>query len=239
MGKDMNLRIISVITLLLLASCSKPVPGPDKTATGAVLAGGLGAGIGAIIGNQLGHSGPGIVLGVSFAAVSGILTGIGMDVLEGNQLQTNREIDSLKMLHSQNEKRLLYLEAQNRGRLHASPKISFLEVFFDEQRASLRLASVEQIAHIAEYLRTKRPGSYKITLKGFSTDFSSRSENQDLITARMKSVKNILRSNGVPKEVIHLEEVDLEKRKEDQLISEKKDIPERLNNRVELFITYL
>ncbi len=234
----MKLKVFIFLSLFLV-SCSKPVPGPDKTAAGAVLAGGLGAGIGAIIGNQLGYSGPAIVLGASFAAVSGILTGIGLDVLEGNQLQTNREIESLKMLHAQNERRLLMLEGQSRARLKYIPKTSFLEVFFDKKRASLRLASVEQIAHIAESLRSRRPGSYKIILKGYSTDFSSRSENLELITARMKSVQNILQSNGVSKEVIHMDEVDLEERRENMLVSEKSETPDRLNNRVELYVSYL
>jgi hypothetical protein len=235
----MRLVYCFIAVFFMFSACSRPVPGPDKTASGAVLAGGLGAGIGAVIGNQLGHSGPGIVLGASFAAVSGILTGIGLDVLEGNQLRTNREIESLKMLHARNEERLIGLEAGSRARQRYIPARSFLEVFFDEKRASLRLASVEQISHVAENLRARRPGSYRISLKGFSTDFTSEKENKSLIDARMKSVRNILRSNGIPDDVISLDEADIEKRKENMLVSEKSSLPHRLNNRVELYISYL
>lgn len=231
--------VVLLISTFLLNACSKPVPGPDKTAAGAVLAGGLGAGIGAIIGNQLGYSGPGIVIGASFAAVSGILTGIGLDVLEGNQLQTQRNIESLRLMHAQNSGRLLALESENRARLSMIPQASFLEVFFDKQRASLRLASVKQLAHVSESLRVKRLGSYKITLKGFSSDFSSNAENKELIQARLKSVQNVLQSHGIPKESITLEEFDLEKRHEDKLVSDTTEKSERLNNRVELFIHYL
>lgn len=239
MSNMKNKLFLSLLVLPLMFACSKPVPGPDKTASGAVLAGGLGAGIGAIIGNQLGYSGPGIVIGASFAAVSGILTGIGLDVLEGNQLQTNREIYALKMLHSQNETRLAMLESHSKNRARYAPNVSFLEVFFDLKKASLRLASVQQIAHAAEILRDKRFGSYKVLLKGYSTDFPSDKENQELIRARIKSVKNILQSNGISNDVIQIEELSIEDRPENKLVSEQFDSPNRLNNRVELFIKYL
>jgi outer membrane protein OmpA-like peptidoglycan-associated protein len=231
--------IPSIIALVLLTSCSKPVPGPDKTATGAVLAGGLGAGIGAILGNQFAASGPGIVLGASFAAASGIMTGIGLDVLEGNQLSTNREIESLNLLHTQNSRRLQMLEQEAQYRSRYTGISPFLEVFFDRKRASLKLASVEQINHIAGDLRNKRLGSYKIILRGFSTDFESETENKSLINARLKSVQNILQSNGIPKNSITLDEKSPSDRKENTLVSDSSLGGDRLNNRVEVLVSYL
>jgi len=234
-----RLSSLGLLSLCLVTACHKPVPGPDKSASGLVLGAAWGAGTGAIIGHQFNALGPGAAIGAGMGAVSGLLTGVSLDVLEGDQLSSGREIQSLKMLSSQSTRRLDYLEEESYQSSKYCSISPFMEVFFDKGRASLKLASVEQISHLAEELRVKRYGSYKLKLRGFSTDLKDNSDNKGLVSARVKSVENILRSNGIPESAISIDASDLSERNASMLVSERDAEGERQNNRVEIFISYL
>jgi hypothetical protein len=85
--------------VVLLSSCSqstKPVPGPDKQGIGLLTGGLLGAGSGMITGAQLSSpTGPGMVIGAAFGAVWGSLHGIGIDLIEEEELRLLAKVDRL------------------------------------------------------------------------------------------------------------------------------------------------
>ena len=65
---------------LLVTGCeSMGTAAQSKTAQGAVLGGALGAGTGAIIGNQSDHPGKGAAIGAGLGALAGGLVGHGME----------------------------------------------------------------------------------------------------------------------------------------------------------------
>jgi uncharacterized protein YcfJ len=82
-------RLISIISLTaLVGGCAAPITAREK---GALAGGALGAGAGAIIGNQVGHQGKGALIGGALGALGGGLIG---DQMEGqNQRQTAQDYE--------------------------------------------------------------------------------------------------------------------------------------------------
>lgn len=242
MSKFNNFLLFSTFILMgfSISACAPGAqPGPDKSAGGLLLGAGWGAGMGAIVGNQFGAPGSGVAIGAGVGAVNGLLVGLGLDVVEGEQLQTARDVSSLRMLNAENNFRLSRLEQENRRLASLCDSPPLVAVYFDKGRASLKMASVEQLAHLSKEIRKKRLGTYTLKIRGFSTDLQEEKENESLIAARVKSVENILKSNGVPDTAIVLDETPVEKRAADIVITERGDSAERLNNRVEVFVAMM
>ena len=89
----MQMRRIAVIGVALvaagLAGCeSMGTAAQSKTNQGAVLGGLLGAGTGAIIGNQTDHAGAGTAIGAGLGALGGAMVGHAM---EENQQRTQQQ----------------------------------------------------------------------------------------------------------------------------------------------------
>jgi len=77
-AKVVNMKKLSIVALMLVAFV---VSGCNTTPTqdGAVVGGLLGAGAGAIIGNQSGHAGEGALIGAGAGALTGALVGDHVD----------------------------------------------------------------------------------------------------------------------------------------------------------------
>ena len=78
----MTRRAVSAFTIaaLALSGCeSMGTAAQSKTTQGAVLGGLLGAGTGAIVGNQSDHAGAGTAIGAGLGAISGALIGHAME----------------------------------------------------------------------------------------------------------------------------------------------------------------
>jgi outer membrane lipoprotein SlyB len=65
--------------MMLIAGCTTPEGQPDRTATGALTGGALGAGTGAIIGSASGRAGAGALIGGAIGALTGGIIGNAMD----------------------------------------------------------------------------------------------------------------------------------------------------------------
>jgi outer membrane lipoprotein SlyB len=65
--------------MLIVAGCTTPDGQPDRTATGALTGGALGAGTGAIIGSASGRAGAGALIGGVIGALTGGIIGNAMD----------------------------------------------------------------------------------------------------------------------------------------------------------------
>lgn len=74
--------IVAISALALLGCEAAGTAAQTKTGQGAVMGGLLGAGAGAILGNQSGHAGEGAAIGAGLGALSGGLIGRGMDETE-------------------------------------------------------------------------------------------------------------------------------------------------------------
>ena len=75
----MKFRILSFVAVaaILMVGCETPEGYPNRTGTGALLGGGIGAASGAIIGGR--HAGAGALIGGALGAVTGGLIGQSMD----------------------------------------------------------------------------------------------------------------------------------------------------------------
>src|ERR1041385_6662762 len=77
----MNKHVLSLTVVAmgaLLTGCETPEGEPDRTGTGALVGGGIGAASGAIIGGSR-HAGEGALIGGAIGALSGALVGHSMD----------------------------------------------------------------------------------------------------------------------------------------------------------------
>ncbi len=181
---------------LLLGGCY-PTPGPDKSAVGAVLGGAWGAGGGAIIGHQVGALGPGAAIGGGLGAASGIMTGIGLDVAEGTELQMQRELDSLEVQVASNQRSLVMLQdALDERERQLGQSAAGNTVFFDEGRASLRSGTVTQLERLANSIK-RNPFVGAIEVHGHTDETGNVETNNRLSEARAKTVATFLGSHGI------------------------------------------
>ncbi|MGD0017580.1 MAG: YMGG-like glycine zipper-containing protein, partial [Verrucomicrobiia bacterium] len=79
------ISIGTVVVALVLAGCETPEGRPDRTASGALAGGAIGAGSGAIIGGR--HAGEGALIGGAIGAVTGGLIGHEMDSVARERVQ--------------------------------------------------------------------------------------------------------------------------------------------------------
>jgi uncharacterized protein YcfJ len=86
--KLQSLTITTVAAALVLTGCTSPYDGsPDRTGTGALTGGAIGAGTGALIGSASGHAGEGALIGAAVGLISGGLIGHSMDQEEQARLK--------------------------------------------------------------------------------------------------------------------------------------------------------
>jgi uncharacterized protein YcfJ len=94
-----TLCLTAALAALLAVGCSTPEGEPDRTASGALAGGAIGAGTGALIGNYAGHhTAEGAAIGGAVGVVSGGLIGHAMDqqqreTLEQQSPQTMQRVD--------------------------------------------------------------------------------------------------------------------------------------------------
>lgn len=195
-------------TLIVVISCSfiacSPTSGPDKTAVGAVLGAGWGTGAGAIVGNQVGHLGNGMGVGAALGAAGGVMTGVGLDLAEGGELEQRRELDSLKTQATMNQRALLALQGtlDDRGRRINGASINDV-VYFDKDRASLRLGAAEQLERFAAAVR-KHPFVSAVEIHGHTDELGTKEENLKLSEARARTVMAFLLAQGISSDIIKL-----------------------------------
>ncbi|MCC6221339.1 MAG: hypothetical protein IT291_08885 [Deltaproteobacteria bacterium] len=104
-------RYFAVLIFLGALACY-PTPGPDKTAAGVILGTAWGSGAGAIVGNQVNATPEGAAIGAGLGLVNGLLTGVGLDVAEQEELRQQEEIDALKARVSASHRTLMQLKSE-------------------------------------------------------------------------------------------------------------------------------
>src|SRR4029077_5734891 len=90
MRMSMNLRVLTLTlasAAVVLTGCETPYGTPDRTGTGALAGGGIGAVSGALIGGASGRAGAGALIGGAIGAGPGGLSGHSMDQEEEARLR--------------------------------------------------------------------------------------------------------------------------------------------------------
>ena len=187
---------LSLLSLALLISCY-PTPGPDKTVAGAILGGGWGTGAGAVVGNQVGHVGPGMAIGAGFGAASGVITGANLDAAEGQELEQERQMAALKVQVGQNQRALMSLQDSLDDRTRRINSMTTSEqVFFDSERANLHMGSAAALERLANSMKNN-PFVSVIEIHGHADDLPTDADNQKLSEARARSVATFLSNQGI------------------------------------------
>lgn len=195
-SKALSLTFLSSVCACAALGCY-PTPGPDKALAGAILGAGWGAGAGAVIGNQLNDTGPGAAIGAGFGAASGLVTGIGLDAAEGEELRQQRELDSLKVQVANNQRALIALQDSLDDRQRRINSAGYSEpVYFDSNRASIRLGSAAQLERLASSMKAN-PYVNSVELHGHADEAGSAEENRRLSEARARTVAGFLSTHGV------------------------------------------
>ena len=82
------LTVCTIFCALVLCSCTNQI---NSTGKGALAGGAIGAGTGAIIGNQTGHPGAGVAIGGGIGAVTGALIGNTMDSQDADRARVEEQ----------------------------------------------------------------------------------------------------------------------------------------------------
>ena len=226
---ERNGQLVLCAFAALLVSCH-PVPGPDKSVAGAVLGAGWGAGAGAIIGHQTGATGPGIAIGAAFGGASGLLTGVGLDIMEGNELEEQRELDAMKVQVAANTRNLQVLQDTLDDHDRRLDRASFTgQVFFDADSAALRAGSAAELERLAQAIRDN-PYISAVEVRGHSDDMGNTERNERLSEARARTVATFLANHSISMDRIKV----VVNGARQPLASNETEAGRQLNRRVEI-----
>lgn len=221
----------SLLLVLGLGACSNPQPGPDKTVAGAVLGAGWGAGAGAVVGHQLSNTGDGAAVGVGFGAVSGALQGAGYDLVEGEQLELERKLASLKLETAAGSREINALQRRLDGQPGTATLAGVYQVFFDADATNLRSGSIANLEVLADSLRMNSQ-AVRINVVGHADDAGSVEYNNRLAEARARSVASYLGARGISMDQIVVKSFGAQR----PLASNTTETGRQLNRRVDVFL---
>lgn len=228
-------RSISLTLFLftvLLSGCATPNPGPDKAIGGAILGAGWGAGAGAVVGNQVGSPAGGAAVGAGLGAGAGMLEGMGYDIAEGELLQQERQLASLKIQNLTNTRQLEQLQGKLDRALMSDFTGGVYQVFFDGEASNMRAGTLANLEVLAESIKSS-PHAARVVIVGHSDDAGTSEYNDRLAEARARAVSAYLGSRGVSMGQITVRSFGSKR----PLVSNSTPEGRQLNRRVDVYIT--
>lgn len=192
--------------IVALVGCSpfstQPQPGPDKQFVGTMSGAASGAGAGAVIGAQLTAStGPGAVLGAGFGALFGMLSGLGVDMLEEDELRRQRELATLREKAWIQE--VLAEHYQRRMELHPSRDIYPADWFFKGDSVELRPEAEALVHEIGKLSEERMPWSRLLVAAYVSSADPESSYSQHLSEKRAQAIAlTLIRAGIEPRRVV-------------------------------------
>jgi len=190
------MRYVSIfIAFLVVCGCENAQFGAREKGT---LAGGaLGAGLGAIIGNQVGSTGAGIAIGGAMGALGGGLIGNEVDRADQQVEGSNRRVASNAERIRKNQS--LIDELKRRGadvrETDRGVVVNLPDVLFEFDKAALTYDAERVISQISEVLRDAR--TRRISVEGHTDSVGTISYNQRLSEDRAHSVAGELVRQGI------------------------------------------
>lgn len=165
---------------------SEPLPGPDKQASGMILGAALGAGTGAVTGAQVASAtGPGAWIGAGFGAVFGMLKGMGLDIIEEEQIAQEAEL--LKLKERTWAQGVLNEHYARRIEMHPDRDIYPADWFFENDKSELRVEACALINEIAKLQEQRKPWS-RILIAVYNKAPKSSEYSKYLASKRAKAV---------------------------------------------------
>jgi outer membrane protein OmpA-like peptidoglycan-associated protein len=191
---------------IMLSSCSPfttdPRPGPDKQAEGTFVGALTGAGAGAVIGTQYAIStGPGVWIGAGFGAVFGMLSGLGIDLIEEDELR--REFEQQRLREIAWVQEVLSEHYARRMELHPSRDIYPADWFFESDSSKLREEAKLLTREIAYLSRRRMPWSRIVIASYITSSDPNSSYGAHISKSRANAIAlQFVRSGVEPRRVL-------------------------------------
>ncbi len=226
-------KLTLLLSAVILAACSTPQPGADKTQGGVIVGSAWGAGTGAIIGNQLSLAGEGAAVGAGLGLVAGALGGGTHDYNERAMLKQQEAIGAVHAQNEANADQLAAIQSKLDQSIAAGSVVSggVFQVFFDTDASSLRSGSVANLQIIADSLKAS-PFAYVINVVGHTDDSGTPEYNQKLSEARARTVSAYIAERGVSLDRLQVKSFGSTR----PIASNTTEVGRQLNNRVDLYI---
>lgn len=190
-----QLRPFLLCALVLLAGCEGQEFGARET--GALGGAAVGAGLGAIIGNQTGSTGAGIAIGSAFGALSGALIGNQIDNTNAAAKETEDRLAAQDKMLAENQR--LIEELRQRGAdvrtTERGVVVNLPDVLFEFDSARVTPDARRVARDVANAIQSA-PGRH-ISVEGHTDSIGTIEYNQKLSEARARSVASELVSDGV------------------------------------------
>ncbi|MCB0322161.1 MAG: hypothetical protein KDD69_01275 [Bdellovibrionales bacterium] len=160
----------------------EPYPGPDKQAVGTWGGAVTGAGTGAVIGTQVSAgTGPGAIVGMGFGALFGMFSGLGVDLIEEDELRRVEELEYLRQVAWVQE--VLAEHYARRMELHPNREIFPADWFFESDATKLKPEAEVLVRELAYLMRRRLPWS-RIVVAAYNTSADPNSTYARHLTKR-------------------------------------------------------
>jgi outer membrane protein OmpA-like peptidoglycan-associated protein len=133
-----------------------------------------------------------------------MMTGAGLDLAEGDELENRRQLDALKVRVAATERNFQNLqdELDSRGRSAGAMSVDG-EVVFEEGSHTLSAGAGEKLGRIANRLKAD-PYLRAVQVHGHADDGGGAGKNDLLSQSRAETVAAVLSQNGVPRDRIQV-----------------------------------
>lgn len=221
-----------LVGALFLALLGCEGQGLHKREAGALGGGALGAGLGAIIGNQVGHTGAGIAIGSAIGALSGAVVGNEVDNQDAAIEEGDRQLEEQDRQLAEN--RRLIDELRSRGADARSTNrgvvVNLPDVLFEFGSSRMTGEARATAGEIADVLRDVK--GRHISVEGHTDSVGTVAYNQHLSQDRARSVASELAADGVPRSAMSVRGFG----ENDPVASNNTESGRRKNRRVEVII---
>ena len=200
--KFISIQLILFFIVGCLPISNNPISGPDKQDAGMFLGAALGAGSGAITGAQLSAAaGPGALVGAGLGAAFGLFSGLGVDLLEEEELKALDEITYLSGRAWAQETLAEYYK--RRSTLHPNREIFPANFFFGGDSVVLDVHSDLLLSEYARLSKNRKPWSRILIASYITTSDPDSMYSNYLAGKRAENIANSLVRCGIePRRVV-------------------------------------
>ena len=201
----MSFKSQIVFIIVFISACtpisSEPLPGPDKQASGTILGAAIGAGAGAVTGAQLSAAtGPGAWIGAGFGAIFGMLKGMGLDIIEEEELAKEAQLAELR--ERAWAQGALSEHYARRAQMHPDRDIFPADWFFEGDKSDLKAEGFALVSEIAKLQENRKPWS-RILVAVYNKAPKSSEYSRHLAAKRAQAVAlQMVRSGIEPRRVL-------------------------------------
>ena len=221
--------IISLTLSACLSTPKVPEPGPDKQGMGLVSGAAMGAGAGAVTGAEVAAAtGPGAWIGAGLGAIYGSISGLGVDLLEEDQIQREEETKLTREMAWVQE--ILNEHYARRLDLHPSRDIFPADLFFDGDGVELRPEGRLLAQELAAMSKHRMPWSRLVIASYVMSNDKESTYSQYITERRAKELADVFVAQGIEPRRLSTQAVTVA----EPVVLDPDDSPDRYKQAIEL-----